>query len=391
MVDCGSAVLIGPAAPAVVEGHPYFGADPRRMNARLDFVEPLVDAVRLAAWMDGEGIEPGAPVEVERITTGHSNEVFRVTRGARVFVLRRPPRTPLSPTAHDMAREFRLLRAFFGHAAVPVPEPIACCVDRDVLGVPFYLMAPIDGVVVRETVPAELAGDDDVPRACAYALVDVLAGIHAFDWKAGGLADFGKPEGYLDRQVPRWLGQLERYATRPLPDVDAAGRWLQEHTPPMQPPAVIHGDYKLDNVMFAPRLPVELVAVVDWEQSTVGDPLVDLGWLIGLWLEVGERGTLAGVSPFRARADVPSRRELARALRRADEPRRVAAGVLLRARNVQARVRDGRFVRTLSRRHERRRILLGLGDGRAHARAARSRLRRRRSVAPPRIRTGGRP
>ena len=235
---------------------------------------------------------------------------------------------------------------------MPVPEPIACCVDLDVLGVPFYLMAPIDGVVVREKMPAPLRGDHGAPRACAYALVDALAGIHAFDWKNGGLADFGKPEGYLDRQVPRWLGQLERYASRPLPDVDAAGRWLQEHTPPMQPPAVIHGDYKLDNVMFAPRLPVDLVAVVDWEQSTLGDPLVDLGWMIGLWLEPGEFGTLAGVSPFGDAADVPTRRELVVALRGEDGPRRVAVGVLLRARLVQARVRDGRLVRPLPRRHE---------------------------------------
>src|SRR6267154_5287052 len=112
-----------------------------QMDARLERMEPLVDPERLATWMDAEGLERGAPLTVERITTGHSNEVFRVTRGDRVFVLRRPPRTPLSPTAHDMAREFRLLRAFFGNASVPVPEPIACCVDRDVIGAPFYLMA----------------------------------------------------------------------------------------------------------------------------------------------------------------------------------------------------------------------------------------------------------
>lgn len=279
-------------------------------ECKTRFVEPLVDPDRLAAWMDAQGLATGAPISVDRITTGHSNEVFRVTRGERAFVLRRPPRTPLSPTAHDMAREFRLLSAFFGRASVPVPEPIACCIDRDVLGVPFYLMAPVDGVVVREHLPAPLADDARAPRACAEALVDALAGVHAFDWESGGLADFGRPAGYLERQVPRWLGQLERYATRPLPDVDAAGRWLQAHTPPMQPPAVIHGDYKLDNVMFAPRVPVELVAVVDWEQSTVGDPLVDLGWMIGLWIEPGERASLAGALPFGDAADVPTRKEL---------------------------------------------------------------------------------
>ena len=274
------------------------------------FVETLVDGVRLAAWMDGEGLEAGAPVLVERITTGHSNEVFRVTRGGRVFVLRRPPRTPLSPTAHDMAREFRLLRAFHGRAAVPVPEPIACCTDRHVIGAPFYLMAPVDGVVVRETLPVPLRDDPGAPRDCASALVDALGGIHAFDWERGGLADYGKPAGYLERQVPRWLGQLERYASRPLPDVDAAGRWLAANTPPMQSPTVIHGDYKLDNVMFAPHVPAELVAVVDWEQSTIGDPLVDLGWMVGLWVEPGERATLAGGSPFAPDADVPTRRDL---------------------------------------------------------------------------------
>ncbi len=279
------------------------------MNARLDFVETLVDPERLAAWMDVRDLETGTPIIVERITTGHSNEVFRVLRGDRTFVLRRPPRTPLSPTADDMAREFRLLSAFYGHAEVPVPEPIACCVDREVLGAPFYLMAPVDGVVVRESVPEPIAADT-TPRACAFALVDVLAGIHAFDWQAGGLVDFGKPDGYLDRQVPRWLGQLERYQTRRLPEVDEAGSWLQAHTPAAQPPAVIHGDYKLDNVMFAPHLPVELVAVVDWEQSTIGDPLVDLGWMLGLWIEPGEGATLGGGSPFGTDADVPTRADL---------------------------------------------------------------------------------
>jgi aminoglycoside phosphotransferase (APT) family kinase protein len=274
------------------------------------FVESLVDEGRLAHWMDGEGLSAGAPTSVERITTGHSNEVFRVTRGETVYVLRRPPRTPLSPTAHDMAREFRLLSAFYGRAAVPVPEPIACCTDREVIGAPFYLMAPVDGVVVRETVPAPLCDDPGAPRACAFALVDALAGIHAFDWERGGLADYGKPAGYLDRQVPRWLGQLERYTTRPLPDVEAAGKWLAANTPAMQSPTVIHGDYKLDNVMFAPTVPAELVAVVDWEQSTIGDPLVDLGWMVGLWVEPGERATLAGGSPFAADAAVPTRRDL---------------------------------------------------------------------------------
>jgi len=279
-------------------------------------IAPLVDEARVATWMDAEGLAPGLPIAVTRITTGHSNEVFRIERGDLVAILRRPPRTPLSPTAHDMAREFRLLRAFssptgwHGRKPVPVPVPMALCTDADVIGAPFYVMQPVDGVVVREAVPAALTGAPRVARACGDALVDALAGIHAFDWRAGGLDGFGRPAGYLERQVPRWIGQLERYKTRPLPDVDAAGEWLTAHLPPAQPPGVIHGDYKLDNVMLAPIPPVEIVAVVDWEQSTIGDPLVDLGWLLGLWAESGDAASVSGVSPFAGDPDVPTRREL---------------------------------------------------------------------------------
>jgi aminoglycoside phosphotransferase (APT) family kinase protein len=171
-------------------------------------------------------------------------------------------------------------------------------------------MRLVDGVVVRESLPPMLRADPGAARACAFALVDALAGIHRFDWRAGGLDDFGRPDGYLERQVPRWLGQLARYKTRAIPEVEEAGEWLSARIPPAQPPGVIHGDYKLDNVMLAPHLPVELVAVVDWEQSTIGDPLVDLGWVLGLWTESGDAASLAGVTPFAGRSDVPTRREL---------------------------------------------------------------------------------
>jgi aminoglycoside phosphotransferase (APT) family kinase protein len=282
-------------------------------------VAPLVNVERLARWMDDEGLAPGAQLQVERITTGHSNEVFRVERGDLHLALRRPPRTPLSPTAHDMAREYRLLHAFADGAGwehadrppVPVPRARALCTDVDVIGAPFYLMDLIDGVVVRDRMPSVFDDDAHAGRACAFALVDAIASVHAFDWRAGGLADFGRPDGYLERQVPRWLGQLERYKTRELPEVDEAGAWLAAHTPEMQAPTVIHGDYKLDNVMFARRLPVELVAVVDWEQSTIGDPLVDVGWMLGLWVEPSDAGFLGGVSPLDPSANPPTRADLA--------------------------------------------------------------------------------
>jgi aminoglycoside phosphotransferase (APT) family kinase protein len=167
----------------------------------------------------------------------------------------------------------------------------------------------VDAVVVRDRLPAPFEGVD-VARSCARVLVEALVGIHAFDWRVGGLHDFGRPDGYLERQVPRWLGQLERYRTRALPEVDEAGRWLAANVPTMQPPTVIHGDYKLDNLLLAPALPVEVAAVVDWEQSTIGDPLVDLGWLLGLWAEPGDEAFLVGASPF-AGLEVPTRAEMA--------------------------------------------------------------------------------
>lgn len=274
----------------------------------------LVDPDRLAAWLDAAGIAPGEPLTVTRITTGHSNEVFLVERGSRPLVLRRPPRTPLSPTAHDMAREHRLLTAFTGAGSlVPVPEPVALCTDPEVIGAPFYLMERLDGTVVREVLPDPFASDASSPAALAHSLVDLIGAVHAFDWRAGGLDGFGKPEGYLDRQAPRWLGQLEKYKTREIPEVEEAGRWLAAHTPTMQEPTVIHGDYKLDNVMFESSLPVRPLAVLDWEQATIGDPLVDLGWLLGLWVDEGEQASFFGGAnaALLGHGPVPSRAELA--------------------------------------------------------------------------------
>jgi aminoglycoside phosphotransferase (APT) family kinase protein len=272
----------------------------------------LVDPARLAAWMDRAGLAPGAPLELERITTGHSNEVFALRRAGLDLVLRRPPRTPLSPTAHDVAREHRVISAVRRSGSVPVPEPVALCTDPEVIGAPFCLMRRLDGVVVRERLPAGLRGDDGVPAALGEMLVDLLADLHAIDWRAVGLEGFGRPDGYLERQVPRWIGQLERYRTRPLPEVDEAGRWLAAHLPPPRPPAIIHGDYKLDNVMVADRLPVAPVAVLDWEQSTIGDPLVDLGWLLGLWAEPGEEIPFAGANlALAGHGPVPTRAALA--------------------------------------------------------------------------------
>ena len=274
----------------------------------------LVDPVRLERWMDSEGLAPGAPVTVHRITTGHSNELFEVERGALRWALRRPPATPLAPTAHDMAREFRVLSAIVGSGRpIPVPRPAQLCTDETVIGATFYLMEMVDGVTARHAVPESLDGGG-AGRAIGQALIDVLAAIHGLDWRAAGLEGFGCPEGYLDRQASRWSRQLETYRVRPLPALDDVGRWLGAHVPPAAPPALMHGDYTLVNVMFAPRPPPTVAAVVDWEMATIGDPLVDLGWLLGLWTEPGEKelaGADEGVLGFPGRSDMPTRAELA--------------------------------------------------------------------------------
>ena len=271
----------------------------------------LVDPDALAAWLDDLGLPGAGRPEIERITTGHSNEVFAVSRGGVEWALRRPPRTPLSPTAHDMARESRLITALTACGA-PVPLPRVVAFDADRLGVPAYLMDRLHGAVVRESMPEAFVGDAAAPRAISEALVDLLVAIHGVDWRAAGLGDFGRPEGYLERQVPRWIGQLDRYRTRPLPEVDEAAAWLAAHTPTMQAPTIIHGDYKPDNVMFEAALPIRPLAVLDWEQATIGDPLVDLGWMLGLWLDPGESSVFAGANAaLLAHGPVPTRADLA--------------------------------------------------------------------------------
>ena len=267
----------------------------------------LVDTKKLSEWMDGVGLERGHPLLAERITTGHSNELFLIRRGRLRLALRRPPVHPLSPTAHDMAREFRVLRAL-SPSDVPVPGPVVLCEDPSVIGAPFYLMEVIEGVVARHEVPIGLSG-----RQIAFHAIETLVRLHGFDWIGGGLEDFGRPDGYLERQTSRWLGQLDEYRVRPLPEVDEVRRWLSGHVPAEQRPGLIHGDYTLVNLMYAPAPPVRIEAVVDWEQSTIGDPLMDLGWFLGLWHQPGEPvlpGAEPGVIGFPGDPDMPSRAEL---------------------------------------------------------------------------------
>lgn len=252
--------------------------------ARLELA-PLVVRGPLEAFLDEHGIGTGR-LEAERIGEGHSNVTFLVRRGETRVVLRRPPRPPLPPSAHDVLREARLLRAL-EPTPVRAPRVLAACDDESVLGVPFYVMDEIHGSVITSDVPA--AFDDPAGRRrVSQELVDQLAEIHAVDWRACGLEGFGKPSGYLERQLRRFSGLWEHNKTRELPLVEEVHDWLADNVPESPASTLVHGDYRLGNVMVADEAPARLVAVFDWELSTVGDPLADLGYFTITWAQAGD-------------------------------------------------------------------------------------------------------
>ena len=247
--------------------------------AELDLA-PLLVREPLAEFLDGAGLGAG-PIEAERIGDGHSNVTYLVRRGDERFVLRRPPRPPLPPSAHDVLREARLLRALEPTAA-RVPRVLAVCDDESVLGVPFYVMEEVAGTVIVDAVPPALDDEQQRARICDE-LIDALVEIHAVDWAAAGLDGFGKPSGYLERQLRRFTGLWEHNKTRELPIVAEVGDWLAANLPDSPAATIVHGDYRLGNVMVADDAPARLVSVFDWELATIGDPLADLGYLTVTW------------------------------------------------------------------------------------------------------------
>ena len=261
-------------------------------------VLPLVDPDALRRYLAERVPGEDAPLAIERIRGGHSNETFFVTRGEQEWVLRRPPRGPLLPTAHDVGREFRVLSALC-QTNVPVPRPMLMCDDLAVIGASFYLMELVHGDVIRAQLPQPYDVDEAARRGLGFELVDRLADLHAVDWQAVGLADFGKPSGYLERQMRRWTGQLDASRTRPLPDLDAVTEWLRGNLPESGPGTIVHGDYRMDNVMYAPGAPARIVAIFDWEMATLGDPLADLGYLLSFWRELSDPDAPLGDDSWR--------------------------------------------------------------------------------------------
>ena len=227
---------------------------------------------------------PVAPLHGEVIPGGLSNLTYMVTDGEQRFVVRRPPLAHVLPTAHDMGREYTMMHAL-AETPIPVPHILAYCSDDAVIGAPFYVMDYVDGHVVRDRLPAAFADTPKTRRAMSTALIDTLVALHALDPDAIGLGEFGHPAGFLSRQVRRWWQQWEASKTRELPAMDELHRRLEETVPVQSPPGIVHGDYRLDNVMFAPADPSRIVAVLDWEMSTIGDPLCDVGLLLVYWAD----------------------------------------------------------------------------------------------------------
>ncbi len=275
--------------------------------------QALVDVQRLACWMDEQGLETGPIREPKRLTGGTQNLLLHFRRGGREFVLRRPPLHPRQDGSKTIAREARVLAAL-ANSAVPHAGLIAACDDASVLGAGFYLMEPVDGFNASAGMPALHAGDALVRRQMGLSMVDALLRLGEVDYQAVGLVDFGKPEGFLQRQAPRWLSQLQSYADYPgwpgaagLPNVESIGQWLVDNCPTHGTPGILHGDFHLSNVMFNTHGP-QLAAIVDWELATIGDPLLDLGWLVVSWPGADGRG--AGTIHVQPWAGFPTADEL---------------------------------------------------------------------------------
>jgi aminoglycoside phosphotransferase (APT) family kinase protein len=244
-----------------------------------------IDASALSAWLSDAVPGLDGAVAIEQFGRGYSNLTYLVRVGAREIVLRRAPPGVKIKSAHDMGREFRILSAL---ASVPgwtkSPRPLAACEDESVLGSQFYVMERVRGVILRAKAPKGLDLSPEVMRRVSEATIDTLAEIHGIDWKASGLEGIGKPEGYVRRQVEGWTDRYRKAQTDDVPQFEELGRWLFAHMPKDSPPALIHNDFKYDNVVLDEGLS-RVVSVLDWEMATVGDPLMDLGTTLGYWIE----------------------------------------------------------------------------------------------------------
>ena len=273
---------------------------------------PGIDCARVAAWLDPLVGGLAGPLRASLIEGGRSNLTYVIDDGERSWVLRRPPLAHVLPTAHDMTRESRVMAAL-ATTDIPVPQVIGLCVDHEVLGVTFYVMERVDGHIVRDHLPPPLPDTAEARAAMSRSLIETLARLHAVDPAAVGLEGFGRPAGFLERQVRRWWTQFEMSKTRDLPSMDALRAGLEAGMPEQTAPGIVHGDYRLDNVLVGPEDPARIAAILDWEMCTLGDPLADLGLLHVYWADTTDdpvRLQAFALSPVTAQPGFLTRAEL---------------------------------------------------------------------------------
>ncbi len=267
--------------------------------------EPLLVLEPLREFLGTNGLAAPHDLSPVPVGDGHSNITFGLSTDV---ILRRPPRGPLPPSAHDVLREARLLTALES-TSVRTPRVLAVCADPEVIGAPFYVMERIHGAVITDELPASL--DTPAHRArIADELIDSLVELHATDWTTLGLEGFGKPTGYLERQLRRFNGLWEVNRTRDIAELDEVGAWLAEHVPESPPATIVHGDYRLGNTMFADEPTPRLAAILDWEMATIGDPLADIGYLMVHWVQSTDVKSRFAMHTVTDRPGFPTRQEM---------------------------------------------------------------------------------
>lgn len=253
------------------------------------------DKAKLADYLHGRLPGSENPLSVRQFGGGAANLTYLLDYGTHEYVLRRPPLGPVAKSAHDMAREYKVLSVL--HRAFPyAPRAFLYCEDEAVIGADFFVMERKHGVVVRRALPAVYRDVPAAPRRMSEALVAALAEFHAVDYDALGLSDLGRPQGFIARQVEGWYGRWQKAQTHDLPEMDALYAWLKENLPRSQHFSLVHNDYKLDNVMLAPDDPGQIVAIFDWDMCTLGDPLSDVGALLTYWTEPSDPPWLQAVA-----------------------------------------------------------------------------------------------
>lgn len=246
--------------------------------------EEQLDWAKLAAYLRDKLFGARAPMEVRQFRGGHSNLTYLLRFGGQEWVMRRPPFGPLPVGGHDMGREYRVLSRLW-KAFKPAPRGMLFCEDASVIGAPFFIMERRRGILIRmrEPLPPELGSDPATFRRVSEGFIDTLADLHAVDYESVGLGDLGKPAGFVERQIKGWMARWEKAKTREVPLMNKLGAWFLEKMPESQAPTIIHNDFYLHNIMLGSDDPGQVVGVFDWEMSTIGDPMIDLGVSLGYW------------------------------------------------------------------------------------------------------------